>query len=185
MGADISTIVEARDTEGIWRIVSAEQEHQVGVRTEDDFPFGVRSYAVYGFLGDVQNTACCPVIASGRGLPNDSAYLRESANDLWCEKWSIADSIIEDGNNYGYSFVTVAELLAFDYEQQFENLRLGNVYKSADGNVVRYSGNKQGKPGEGEVMSMREHLGEHYFDELNKLRQLGEPENVRVIFWFN
>jgi len=34
-------------------------------------------------------------------------------------------------------------------------------------------------------MSMREHLGERYFDELNKLRQLGEPENVRVIFWFN
>ena len=39
--------------------------------------------------------------------------------------------------------------------------------------------------GEGTVITYRENLGEMFFTHLEELKALGEPEDVRIVFWFD
>lgn len=187
MGTDISTIEEVRDENGLWQMVSPTHPAYAQFKNEYDyFPFGSRSYSVYGFLGNIRNSANSPFITESRGLPDDSVYLNSIEKGSWFGDTTRASEIRNDGNNYGYSWVTLAELLAFNYDQAFENLRGSSLKRSPNGQVVSYHGNLELKPGEGEVMTLRNHLeNTYFFEHVEGLRAFGEPENVRVIFWFN
>ena len=39
--------------------------------------------------------------------------------------------------------------------------------------------------GEGKVLTYRENLEGWFFKHLEELKALGEPENVRIVFWFD
>ncbi len=187
MGTDISTIEEVRDANGLWQKAPANHAAYAQFSKDEYFPFGSRSYSVYGFLGNIRNSANSPYITECRGLPTDSVYLNSKSERDWCYgDVARATEIRDDGNNYGYSWVTLAELLAFNYDQEFENLRGEDIRRSPDGNVVSYRGNVELKPGQGEVMTLRKHLEyTYFFEHVKGLLAFGEPENVRVIFWFN
>jgi hypothetical protein len=163
MGCDIHPFVERREN-GRWEAGIVD----FGRNRYDKSPFGWRSYGVFGFLADVRNYSRVPTIAECRGLPDDvSDYVRQQY-----EEWQ--------SDAHSASWVTVKELLDFDYDREFEDLR-----------VVRQTGPNSwnhgatGEPGEGEMTTIREFLDGAFFSDLETLAALGPPEDVRVVFWFD
>jgi hypothetical protein len=149
MGCDIHAIAEVR-TAGRW--------------TASDWTvFDGRNYGIFGFLADVRNYSESPVIAEPRGLPDDVDMTDEQRQE-WADGWY-----------HSASWLTLAELLAYDYDRVFWDRRITR------GN----NGAARAEEGEGEHLPLREFLGEWYFTELQRLGALGVPEDVRLVFWFD
>jgi hypothetical protein len=163
MGTDISTILEVRDSDGVWKIPLLSPADDAA---DDFFPFGIRNNDLFSFLLVGQNwkSDCPTLLEEDRGLPFDSEYLDKPGRDMW---WGNTkrQEIKEDSNNFCYSWATLAEMLAFDYAQ-------------SPGKKVESRPNFPD-------FTMRDFLGESYFNQLERLKAYGEPEKVRVIFWFN
>lgn len=154
MGCDIHSFVEVKQ-EGTWKQV------------EGVFPFDWRNYSVFAFLANVRNYDCCEPISEPRGLPSDVS------NDI--------DFIYKDEEDYVHStsYLTVKELIDFDYDKTFWNRRITRTI----GNFT--NGAALAEEGEGKIVTYRENLGEEFFQDLEELKELGEPENVRIVFWFD
>lgn len=146
-------------------------------------PFGWRSYGIFGFLADVRNYSCVPCIVEPRGLPNDSNYLNKAAEyNFWNGEGrvTIKSEVEEDPNYHTLSHIYLSELIAFDYEQTFEDRRFT---KQVAPNV--FYGGETCEVGEGNIITFRDFLGTHFFDEIERLKEYGEPKDVRIIFWFD
>lgn len=96
------------------------------------------------------------------------AGVRETCNPISDPK-GLPDDISEevkkeheymDMDAHSESFLTLKELSDFDYDKQ--------VISSVN-----------------EIKTYRDFLSEMYFTHLSELKTLGEPENVRVVFWFD
>ena len=162
MGCDIHSFVERRRG-GNWEHVEAD----MGRPRYENCPFGWRNYGVFGFLADVRNYSMVPPITERRGLPDDlSSGVREGLGE-WLDFHSA-------------SWLTVAELLAVDYDAEFENRRIARRMPGGwiDGGVTA-------EPGGGNRTTLREFLGRMFFDDLERLRAIGDPQNTRVVFWFD
>ena len=72
-------------------------------------------------------------------------------------------------DGHSQTWVTAKEILEFNYDSKFEDRR-------DDGETL--------PAGQGKMIKFRELLGEHYFDEIEVLKQCPEPENVRIILAF-
>jgi hypothetical protein len=149
MGVDIYSFAEVRDTEG-WKV--AGEDHEL---------FDFRSYAIFGFLADVRNYSHSPVIAEPRGLPDD-VDLHGDDLEYWQDSY------------YSASWLTLAELQGYDYDQVFWDRR---ITKGNNGAALA-------EEGEGEHLALRDFLGQSYFSGLDRLAKLADPENVRVVFAF-
>jgi len=115
--------------------------------------FDGRSYSIFGFLANVRNYSQSPVISQPKGLPRDLSF----------DVIGIREYTGLDGHSD--SFLTLKELLDYDYDQVIWNRRI---------------------EGEGTYESLREFLGQWYFDQLDYLKTLDDdPENVRIVFWFD
>lgn len=129
-------------------------------------PFGNRSYSVFAFLAGVRNYDCCEPICERRGLPYDcSDYVTEE---------------YDRGGWHSCSYLMLDELLDYDYSKTFWNRR---VSKQIAPNM--WSGRELAEEGEGVIISYRDNLGEHFFKDLEALSILDEPENIRIVFWFD
>lgn len=117
------------------------------------FPFDWRSYGMFGFLADVRNYSAIPPLSQPRGLPDDY-----QAEDM-------------DGY-HSMSWLSVNELLAFNYDAEFEDRRV----------MINGDGGCTAEPGGGGVTTFRNFLGGRFFDDLNTLRDLGAD---RIVFWFD
>ena len=120
-------------------------------------PFSWRSYGMFAFLADVRNYSYVPPISSPRGLPDDVTNEEDEYGD------------------HSFSWLSLKELLDFDYSQTFENRRTFR-----DG-----SGAADAGPGNGVVMTFREFLGLLFFRDLAIMTCLGKPEEIRVVFGFD
>ncbi|MEV0326897.1 hypothetical protein AB0H63_10660 [Micromonospora echinospora] len=154
MGTDIHAYAETR-TNSTWTYTG---DHAF---PNNEYPKGrhcpfdcVRSYGLFGFLADVRNYSEAPVIADPRGLPADVSPELQVKSDHW------------DTDGHTHTWLTLAELLAFDYDQTFTD-------QWNDG---------AGTP---QVTTVREFLGDWYFTRLDLLGKLGAPEDVRIVFWFD
>lgn len=166
MGVDITTHVEVRHGD-VWTWAYGDTyNHKTGETT--DGPFSWRSYGMFGFLADVRNYSHVPVISEPRGLPEDASPEVRAEHDESLPNVSAA------------SWLTVAELLAYDYDQVFWDRR---VTKRMPGGG--WNGAALAEEGEGEHPSLREFLGNAFFADLVLLQSLGDPEDVRVVFWFD
>ena len=125
-----------------------------------------RSYGLFGFLANVRNYSHIPSIDNPRGLPQD---VSEAVEMEWKNGY--------DGHSC--SHLTLKELLEFNYDQEFEDRRVTRRI----GNII--DGAALAEPGEGQTMTIREFLGSGFFTNLEKLKEHGDPENVRVVFWFD
>ena len=124
-----------------------------------------RNYSVFAFLANVRNYDCCTPLSELKGLPND-------LND---------NEIIEEYDEaHSASYFTLSELLAFDYDQTFENRR---VTKQTGPNT--WDGSCIAEKGEGRIVSYRDNLGNEFFDSLKLLQTLGDGESVRIVFFFD
>lgn len=141
MGADIHTVAERRGTNK-W------------VEVRGNY-FKEQDYARFGFWANVRNYAQCPLIVpdAPRGLPKDFDAGEQDEYGSWDRP---------AGAEHSYSWLTVKELVEFDYGQMMTNMRVENP--------------------EGERMTFREFLGPWYFKELDRLVASGAE---RIVFGFD
>lgn len=142
MGCNIHALAERR-VNGAW--------HYLGV------VFDWKYYGLYGFLADHRNYAESPTL----GPPQ--MCIPEDASDDVKTMYGGGHAVMA----HDAGWVTLPQLLNFDYEQTFVNQNIQRL---------------------GDVMTVREWLHEEYFEEVRKLdswREAGDPESVRVVFWFD
>jgi hypothetical protein len=184
MSCDIESFAEKRNKEtGKWERVGdvftlSEFDKNYLKKEKGDSPFYLQSYSVFGFLADVRNYDHCEPLSDPKGLPDDSEYLNTETTDMWGSKETNKSRILYD--NHSASYLTLKELMDFDYNKTFWNRRI-----SKQTSPHGWNSSALAEEGEGKIISYRENLGEMFFIHLEELKQLGEPEDVRVIFWFD
>lgn len=163
MGCDIHSFVERRDVDHWLRVKASFPD---GIYPSNE-PFGWRSYGLFGFLANVRNYSQVPPIAHARGLPKDL-----SAEML---------TVLEDTDgNHSHSYLTLAELLAHDYDVVFWDRRITREIAPRC-----FDGAATANEGEGEHLTLRAFLGPQFFAHLDILKTIGAPEDVRIVFWFD
>lgn len=197
MGCDIHSMAELKK-DGKWMpILSDGRTVSWGSFFERNSqflePFGNRDYSVFAFLADVRNyDHCTPIIPETRGLPKDSEWLNSphkyayDVNPMSGEAIPVADQetnmqyVGDYGDYHSHSWITLKELLDHDYDKTFWNRR---ITRQLSPNC--WSGSEIANEGEGKIISYRENLGEEFFKDIELLKTYGNPEDVRVIFWFD
>lgn len=127
---------------------------QSGSSISDDSILCHRNYGMFGFLANVRNYSKVPCISPARGLPEDVDELIRAEYE-------------DNFDVHTASWLTIEELLSFDYNQTFEDRRI-------NGDVLPI--------GEGKMLTIREFLGEKFIDKLKKMKEDGVE---RIIFWFD
>lgn len=121
-------------------------------------PFDWRDYGIFGFLANVRNYSHVPCIAEQRSLPDDAA-----GNDYL--------------GDHSYSWLSVAELLSFDYDAQMEDRRI-----TVQTGPNSWNGGATSEPGGGRMTTYREFLGDAFFEDLERLKDAGAE---RIVFGFD
>ena len=150
MGCDIHCYAEIKNKEsGKWEYVEE--------------VFDCRSYGIFGFLANVRNYSSITPISLPRGLPDDCC------SDILYKyhAWSA----------HSESWLSMDELLKFDYDQKCEDRR---VTRKVSSGVI--SGGYTCDEGDGIIQTYKEFLGEWFFTELKNLEKLGAE---RIVFWFD
>jgi hypothetical protein len=170
MGCDIHTAVEVKNGDG-WHWDRSEKFPDVyreGKFTDE--PFDWRSYGMFGFLANVRNYSQVPTIVEDRGLPDDlSPELADQDDDD--ARWL---------GNHSFSYLTLRELLDYDYDQVFWDRR---ITRQEAPNY--WNGAALANEGEGQHLTIREFLGDGFFGQIEILKTYGEPDDVRVVFGFD
>lgn len=174
MGCDIHSFAERRNkqtnkwekVEDAFSLDNYDKERLKKDKGEN--PFDWRSYSMFAFLAGVRNYDHCEPLSEPRGLPDDISDEVKQKYEYW------------EYDAHSASFLTAKELLDFDYDKKFWNRR---VTKQTSPNS--WNGASLAEEGEGKVLTYRENLGEWFFTHLNELKELGEPEDVRIVFWFD
>ena len=162
MGCDITSFVEKKNRETQkWEVVRdcikvngyMKEFHGKDLISS---PFDWRSYDIYGFLAGVRNRSCITPIVEPRGIPDDAS---EEIIKLYNR---------DPENCHSSSYLTVEELLAYDYDRSITEIE--EYWEEGD---------------EEDPKTIREFLGTFFFDDLKSLKAIGKPNMVRVIFWFD
>jgi hypothetical protein len=172
MGCDIHSFAEVR-REGRWEAVGDvfpldEHDQAWKKKTHDSHPFDWRSYGLFGFLANVRNYSYVPSLSDRRGVPGDVSDTVRMAYEHW------------DADGHSASWLSLAELAGFDYDATFEDRR---TTKQTGPNS--FDGAADAGAGSGKQVTFREFLGSSFFRDLDVLKTLGEPDNVRIVFWFD
>lgn len=173
MGCDIHSYLEVRDSDGTWRhLPDPLKSAPGGPESGPTEPFPYRDYGLFGFLADMRNHSHTPVIAEPRGLPDDVTPAIRSDYESWT-------------GYFAASWLTVAELLAYDYDQVFWDRRIERSYPLPNGGTYT-DGAALADEGEGRRLPLREFLPDWYFRRLAEMAKLADdPANVRVVLWFD
>lgn len=168
MGCDIHTAVEVR-SDGEWRWKSSAKfpdQYEDGGFTSE--PFDWRSYGMFGFLANVRNYSMVPPLSEAKGLPDNlSSELKTDLDAPWL-------------GDHSFSWLSLAELLSFNYDQTFEDRRI-TVQRAPN----FFDGAGLADPGDGKITSFRDFLGKKFFSQLEILKEYGAPEDVRIVFGFD
>lgn len=195
MGCDIHSIAEKK-VDGKWvRIETDGRTTSWGsffIKKEKYLsPFNWRNYSVFAFLADVRNYDHCEPLSEPKGLPEDSEYLNSISPYAYDtnpmngkpipenERETIKSGVL-DTDYHSHSWFTLKELIDFDYDKTFWNRR---VTKQTSPNS--WNGAALAEEGEGVIISYKENLGKSFFEDIELLKTFGNPENVRIIFWFD
>jgi hypothetical protein len=169
MGCDIHIFTEKLNrSTNTWEQVKESFTDPYKGKEKVDSPFDFRNYSIFAFLADVRNYDHCKPLAEPKGVPEDSCQAIKDSYDFW------------QGDAHSASHHYVRELLNFDYEENFWNRR---ITKEIAPNF--FDGAAVAEEGEGVIISYKENLGEMFFTHLNELKALGNPNEVRIVFWFD
>lgn len=136
MGCDIHFHVEKKDENGKW--ISADRwtvdpyecgdQEDIGIKWDDRF-YRSRNYDLFGILANVRNGRGFAGVPTGtgfnpisepRGLPEDVSPEVKAISDRW------------DGNGHSHSWLTLAELLAYDWNQTTKHTGMVNMLSFAE-----------------------------------------------------
>lgn len=176
MGCNIHSFAETK-VNGKWEKVGehfslGEWEKKCYKKEKNDSPFDWRSYSMFAFLADVRNYDHCEPISEPKGIPDDVCKEIKSEYEDW------------KSDAHSSSYLTLKELLDFDYDKVFWNRRISRTTHNENG-VSYTNGASLAEEGEGSIVTYRENLGDFFFTHLSELKKLGDPENVRIVFWFD
>ena len=191
MGCDIHPFVEVQ-TNGKWKRIesghfsildtwSRSYEKKTYGTEMLSSPFNYRDYGLFGFLADVRNYSHSEVLSEHKGLPVDSEHLNEEIKDSWGFT-TRKKELEEDGDYHSRTYLTLKELLDFDYDKKFWDKR---CVRNNDGAAKARIHPSVPYLGEGEITTYRKFLGRQFFHHLAELQELGRPEDVRVVFYFD
>ena len=171
MGTSVSTVVEHFNGDE-WVIqhdnIYPNMPYLHAIKGEyTDRPFMAQHYGLFAFIADVRNYYVVPPIAPHRGLPEDHESITQYGFGGYKEQVSRYPYEILEGHSK--TWVWAKELIDYNYDTQFENRR------GEHGTLPT---------GQGQIITIRELLGEHYFKEIAALKQFSTPEKVRIIFAF-
>jgi hypothetical protein len=161
MGASIYYAFESRTDIGKWESVEV-ADH-----------FKEMGYGIMAFLADVRNSYGVAPLAPGRGIPEINSHNNKTeeeklaenrlyyymGGDDWRYPWDGAHS---------RTWVSLEELLAFDYDQVFEDRR-------------DYPQQETLPVGMGKMTTYREFLGGFFFQDLEAMK---EAKVERILLWF-
>jgi hypothetical protein len=172
MGCDIHSFVELKTEDGWFMVPGLFPQNSFGRKwdgtTHQNEPFEGRNYGVFGFLANVRNYSLIPPLSEPRGLPDGiSKPIKESY-----EKW--------DGDGHSHSWLTLKELSDFDYSATFEDRRCTKQVGPNSFNGASDSGD-----GNGKLVTFREFLGDTFMRDIEIMKGVGNPESVRIVFWFD
>jgi len=179
MGCDIHIFVERKKNDK-WVHYTGKHFSSVwghAKEEKDNSPFDWRSYSMYGFLAGVRHSYIKPIKEPIYTIPDDtSEYVKKEF-----ERW--------DGDGHSHSFLTARELLEFDYNQ---DLREPNDDFSTNSRKVLFEKKAHRKNtdfDEEEIdKTYYDFLGgpdSMFFTHVKELAELGEPDDVRIVFWFD
>lgn len=152
MGCDIHVRVERRNKKG-------EYKHIHGFA-----PFSNRDYGTFGFLAGVRNYSNIPPICELRGFPCDASKSVEQDYIGWGD------------DAHSSSWISVEELLGFDYDKQIEDCRVTRMTQyGLDGGCTC-------EKGDGRLTTYRDFLGPYFFKDLE---YLSKKHAHRIVFWFD
>jgi hypothetical protein len=164
MGCDIHLWYERKTADG-WEDVPV-PVNQWGLGPLDN-----RAYAIFGFLADVRNYSEVTPISEPRGWPTDFRYSRDDKL-VESKDWYSDDDDYMFDEYHSQTWLSIAELLSYDYDQIIEDRRV-----TIDGN-----GGCTCDPGAGKMESLKEFLGAGFFNDLETLRDCGVE---RIVFAFD
>lgn len=167
MGCDIHMIVQKRDDAGKWIEIDG---NFAGDYEASTVPFDWRSYGLFAFLAGVRNYAAITPISEPRGLPADFVD-----PDLDPRGWLEDD--YRDVGDHSRTWLSVQELLDYDYDQVIEDRRCTRRLGSG---II--SGAETCEPGQGDFQKLREYLGDDFFRDLEELKRIGAE---RLVFGFD
>jgi len=127
-------------------------------------PFNWQNYGMFGFLANVRNYSQVPCISLPRGLPEN---VSEEV------KWYIEH---EGDGAFSVSWLSVDELLNFDYNSQFEDRRCAKQIRPRF-----WDHGSTCEVGEGKMTTYRDFLSKEFFRDLLILK---ENQADRIVFWF-
>jgi hypothetical protein len=206
MGCDIHIMAEIKKN-GKWEAAGKIFQHK---NWKDEIyyseePYEGRNYNLFGILADVRNGRGFAGIKTGegfvpisepKGVPKDASKVYKDMVREW------------DGDGHSHSYFTVKELLAYDWNQYTMlqgcvSIDMYKKYKDTGELPDSYSGHVSGsevilvdendvdqKPSATHVkMSWTESysLSAGYFIEntIPQLQKLGDPDDVRIVFFFD
>lgn len=188
MGVDISSWAEFKK-DGKWKQCGdifplSDFDKKYSKKEFGEEPFPYRTYGLFGFLANIRNYSYCPVIHEPKGFPKDSEYLNEIVDEGYgysnITSTYTREKDLLDGSGWSASWLSLKELLDYDYDIEFEDRR---VLVQTGPNS--WSGKEDSGEGNGIKTTMKDFLGDYYFKHLEILKQQGEPEDVRVVFYFS
>lgn len=160
MGCDIHMMAQKRSDDGSY--------HEI-----DFVPFDWRSYGVFGFLADVRNYSAVTPVSTPRGIPDDMK-VKEEPTEWWDKGY---EPEWESCDYHSHSWLSVKELADIDYDQIIEDRRYNGMTQYG-----YISGALTSEPGKGQMMKLRDFLGEQFIDDLERLKY---EEVDRIVFWFD
>ena len=168
MGCDIRVYIEVENSKGDWEVNTKPVFHadQRKKRVHPDFN---RSYSVFGFLAGVRNYSDCEPISVPKGLPRNVSIEVQ-------QKY-----LSNEESHHTCSFLTLEELLTFDYEQIFWDRRITKEVGPNHFDGAAYATEVD----EGKIVTYREHVGLAFQDRLDEMKLLGDLAQVRMVFWFD
>lgn len=205
MGCDIHPYVEMKTEEGKWVNifpVDNKYKHDPDSGYAPDWEFD-RSYTCFSVLADVRNNYDMKPIAEPRGIPEDASDTVKEAYAHW------------DSDAHSASWLALPELISCDWSQsvtkngwvdleQFKTFLAtgqptswcggvggGNVRHVSNEDMRRLSREGQ-SPDDLASYYTEISWGDNYRDScgvllefVEKLKKLGDPEHVRIVFWFD
>jgi len=182
MGADIHIFVERKRNNKWVRYTGnhfslTEWERGYLGKEKGNIPFDWRSYGMFGFLAGVRARNIKPIKEAIGGIPsNASEYVKKEF-----ERW--------EGGGHSHSFLTVRELTEFDYNQDLREPG-ENFSTNSRKTLFEKKTHRKNKDfdEDDECKTYYDYLGgpdSMFFIHLKELSELGGPDDVRIVFWFD
>lgn len=189
MGCDIHIFVEKR-INGKWECIDTiigDENGNLYVPYENRI-YTERNYSLFALLANVRNHAKIISISEPRGLPDDVSEIVKEISYQW------------DCDGHSHSYYTLEELLNYNPEHLVKQVG----YMSKETWTLFQESLKTSKPNydlrfpyagwSSSGMGWERHEWEvpakvispnFFIETLNKLKEIGKPEDVRIVFWFD